>query len=69
MNINDFSAEKMHRMCLRKKAYFTKAFAEKMAKKYTEKFGKQHYVYHCRLCGHFHLTTSDKKYEQSDRTE
>ena len=30
MNINDFSAEKMHRMCLRKKAYFTKAFAEKM---------------------------------------
>ena len=31
-----------------------------MAEKYTEKYGVEHRVYWCALCGFFHLTTKEK---------
>lgn len=50
-------AKKMHKMCLRKRKYRDRAFAQKVAKECDEKFGKTHRVYFCPLCGFYHLTT------------
>lgn len=55
-----FDADRMHRMCLKKIKYRTEKIAKKMAKKYTEKYGIEHRVYWCALCGFYHLTTKEK---------
>jgi len=55
-----FDANRMYRMCLRKHKYKDKNFAEKIAKECSEKYGVEHRVYWCALCGFFHLTTKEK---------
>lgn len=52
----EFDADKMHRMCLRKHKYKDEKTALKFAKECNTKYGGEHRVYWCPLCGYFHLT-------------
>lgn len=56
----EFSAERMHRMCLRKHKYKDEKTALKIAKECDVKYGGEHRVYWCPLCGYYHLTTKEK---------
>lgn len=55
-----FNAEKMFRMCLRKKKFTSYSSAQNIAKECDQKYGKTHRVYYCSLCGGYHLTTKEK---------
>lgn len=50
----------MYRACLAKRRYRTKEYADKMAEFYTEKYGKQQYVYYCPYCFGYHLTSTPR---------
>lgn len=56
----EFNADRMHRMCLRKHKYKDEKTALKIAKECDVKYGGEHRVYWCPLCGYFHLTTKKK---------
>lgn len=56
----EFSAERMHRMCLRKHKYKDEKTALKYALVCNKKYGGEHRVYWCPLCGYYHLTTKEK---------
>lgn len=56
----EFSAERMHRMCLRKHKYKDEKTALKYALACNRKYGGEHRVYWCPLCGYYHLTTKEK---------
>lgn len=55
-----FNAERMLRMCLKKRKYKNKEIAEEIAIECTKKYGTEHRVYWCSLCGFYHLTTKKK---------
>ena len=54
-----FNAEKMFRMCMRKRKFFSQTVARNVAKECDKKYGKTHRVYFCPLCGYYHLTTKE----------
>ena len=56
----NFNTKRMYRMCLHKRKYKDENTANKFAKECTEKYGKEHRVYWCALCGCYHLTTKEK---------
>ena len=56
----EFNAERMHRMCLKKRKYKDEGTAIKIAKRCDIKYGGVHRVYWCPLCGYYHLTTKEK---------
>lgn len=47
----------LYRMCLSKRKFKTKEYAEKAAEYNTKKYGVQQYVYYCPYCFNYHLTT------------
>lgn len=61
MNINDFTADKMYRMCIKKKRYKNELQAKEASEKYGKMYNVEYQIYYCRLCGKYHLTT--KNYE------
>lgn len=50
----------LYRACLSKVKYRTLKYAELKAKQFTKKYGKPQYVYYCKYCQGYHLTTSTK---------
>ena len=53
-------AEKMWRMCLRKKKYRSEYIANSVARQAKEKRGVTLYVYSCPICGYWHLTKKER---------
>lgn len=53
-------AEKMWRMCLRKKKYKSEFIANSVAQKVKEERGVILYSYCCPLCGYWHLTKKER---------
>lgn len=51
----------LYRSCLSKRRYnsYTKALTK--AKEFTEKFGKEQYVYWCEYCRGYHITSTPRK--------
>ena len=64
-----FNAERMYRMCIRKKKYTSWGLAERIAKECDEKYNKIHRVYACPLCGFYHLTTKEKFEKMEKKNE
>lgn len=54
----------LYRSCLSKRRYKTYRRALLQAQKFTEKFGKEQYVYWCSYCNGYHITSTPRKVGQ-----